>query len=355
MTDPSAPAPEPLEPTIPATIRRVTLRDVAGHAGVSIAAASKVLRGAYGVSESMRERVEEAIATLGYRPNAAARGMRGKTFTVGVLMSNLENQFYGQVLAGLVPRFAEAGYEVLVGPAGTTAASQSAMVEAMIDHQLDGLILVATILPQEELERFAAALPLVLVAREAATTRYDTVTADDERASVLIVEHLVSLGHRRIAHITEGSSDPDPTLHFRLRQRGYESAMRRHGLEREIDVIATSWSDEGGAAAAAMLLERSELPTAVHAGADVAAFALLSAFWDHGIAVPGRVSVVGYDNSPTGRLAPISLTSIDQGSADLGRHGAELLLERIAGRTEPVVRRLEPTLVVRKTTGAPPA
>jgi LacI family transcriptional regulator len=333
--------------------RRVTLRDVARHAGVSTAAASKVLRDAYGVSPAMRERVQNAISALGYRPNAAARGMRGKTFTVGVLISDIQNEFYAQVLSGLAEAFAAAKYELLIGPAGETAESEAAMVETMIDHQMDGLIHVTPLLPRQELERYASVLPLVVVARGGEAVRYDTITTDDELGSALIVDHLVGLGHRRISHITVGSADDDPTLPFRARARGYEAAMRRHGLGRHIDVVDTGWTHEGGMEAAAIFLERGELPTAIHAGADVSALGLLSRLWDHGIDVPGSVSVAGYDNSPVAMLAPISLTSVDQSARDLGTHAGGLLLERMAGRTEPRSLLLEPTLVVRSTTAPP--
>ena len=333
--------------------RRATLRDVAERAGVSTAAASKVLRGAYGVSPAMRERVQEAMSALGYRPNAAARGMRGKTFTVGVVISDIQNQFYDQVLSGLDPVFAAADYELFIGPAGVTAESEAAMVEAMIDHQMDGLILVTPSLPRSELERFSSILPVVVVARGGGAAGYDTVSNDDELGSALIVDHLVALGHRSISHIALHSSDDDPTLPTRARARGYEAAMRRHGLEGQIDVVSTAWSHAGGVAAAKEFLARKGLPTAVHAGADVAALGLLSTLWDHGVEVPGTVSVAGYDNSPFSMLAPISLTSVDQAADELGTRGAQLLLERIAGRTDPVSVLLEPTLVVRGTTAAP--
>jgi LacI family transcriptional regulator len=340
-------------PAIPA--RRATIRDVARHAGVSTAAASKVLRGAYGVSPSMRERVEEAISVLAYRPNVSARGMRGKTFTVGVLIADIENEFYGQVLSGLTPVFASAKYELLIGQSGTTVQSEAAMLEAMIDHRMDGLVLVTPRLPREELERFASMLPLVVVARGGNATRYDTVSAHDEHGSRLIVDHLVALGHRRISHITLDVPDDDPTLPFLARARGYESAMRRHGLGRHVDVVRTAWTREGGSTAAAVFLERGALPTAIHAGADVSAVGLLGALWDRGIDVPGAVSVAGYDNSPIGMLAPIALTSIDQSAGDLGARAARLLLERMGGRTSPVSVLLEPTLVIRRTTAAPAA
>jgi len=337
----------------PVLLRRATLRDVASRAGVSTAAASKVLRGAYGVSPAMRERVQEAMTALSYRPNVSARGMRGKTFTIGVLISDIQNQFYDQVMSGVAPVFADAEYAVLIAQATPSVESEVAMVETMIDHRMDGLVLMTPTMPRVEIERFASLLPVVVVARGGGAVGFDTVSTDDEIGSALIVDHLVGLGHRSIAHISVASSDDDPTLPFRARTRGYEEAMRRHGLEERIDVITTGWTQKGGVAAADLLLDRDALPTAVHAGADVAALGLLGELWDRGVAVPGDVSVAGYDNSPIGMLAPISLTSVDQGADVLGRYAAELLLERIGGRTEPKSVRLRPTLVTRGTTGPP--
>jgi LacI family transcriptional regulator len=342
--------PQPIPGASVPLARRATLRDVANRAGVSTAAASKVLRGAYGVSPAMRERVQEAMSALSYRPNVSARGMRGKTFTVGVLISDIQNQFYDQVLSGIAPVFAGSDYAVLIGQAAPSVESEVAMVETMIDHRMDGLLLVTPTLPKAELERFAAVLPVVIVARGGDATGFDTVATDDELGSALIIDHLVGLGHRAIAHITVDSPDDDPTLPFRARARGYEAAMRRHGLEDRIDVVRTSWTNAGGAAAGGLLLDRESLPTAIHAGADVAALGLLSVLWEHGIDIPGDVSVAGYDNSPIGALAPVSLTSVDQAADELGARAAELLLERIGGRTEPRSVLLKPTLVTRRTT-----
>src|SRR4051812_25970581 len=303
----------------------------------------------------MRERVQEAMSALAYRPNISARGMRGKTFTIGVLISDIQNQFYDQVLSGIAPVLAGSDYAVLIGQAAPTVESEVAMVETMIDHRMDGLLLVTPTMPKAELERFAAALPIVVVARGGLADGFDTVSTDDELGSALTVDHLVALGHRAIAHITVESPDDDPTLPFRARARGYENAMRRHGLDDAIDVVSTAWTNDGGLAAAERFLERDTLPPAIHGGADVAALGLLSRLWAHGVAVPGDVSVAGYDNSPIGMLAPISLTSIDQGASELGARAAELLLERIGGRTEPQAVVLRPTLVTRSTTAAPRA
>src|SRR5580704_2693700 len=123
--------------------RRITIADVARHAGVSTAAVSKVLRNAYGVSADMNERVQSAIAELGYRPHAAARGMRGRSFTIGLLLDTIRNPFFGDFLDGVTDALAKTDFQVLVGSAGFSAESQSRVADAMIDRAMDGLILIA--------------------------------------------------------------------------------------------------------------------------------------------------------------------------------------------------------------------
>lgn len=131
--------------------------------------------------------------------------------------------------------------------------------------------------------------------------------------------------------------------------------MRRHGLGGNIDIIASDWSEEGGHRAAEELLARKELPTAIHAGADVAAFGLLGALWETQYHVPENISVVGYDNTPEAAHAPVALTSVDQSGIEMGADAANLLLERIDGRTGAVHHLVTPTLVVRRTSTKPRA
>jgi len=331
--------------------KRPTLRDVAAHAGVSVSAVSKVLRSADGVSAEMYSRVTASIATLAYRPNAAARGLRGRTFTVGMVVPDLQNPFFGLVIDSIASVLGAAGYELFIGQAGRTGRSESETVEAMLDRQMDGLILmIAAGMSDEHLAAIGRRVPLVVMARHGAAAEYDTVASDDLRGSDLLIDHLVSLGHRRISHITyqDGATRPQQPPYFR--ELGYRDAMRRHGLEHEIDVVQTMFSEEGGRRAAQDLLARDRVPTAIYVGADIAAFGVLSALGERSVPVPAAISVVGYDNLPTAAVYPISLTTIDPAAPTMGTHAARLLLQRIAGRTEPISEQLAVELIVRATT-----
>lgn len=263
--------------------RRVTIIDVARHAQVSTTTVSKVLRNAYGASPAMRAKVQQAIAELGYRPYAAARGMRGQTYTVGVILPDLRNPFFPEILDGLTDALSDTPYQVLVGPVGCNDEHAEAQgTEAMIDRGMDAMVLVAPISSRARLNYVGKAVPTVVVGRHGHSDAYDTVSDDDFTGAALIVEHLVNLGHRRIAHIEHAETDPDRLVEMpnAIRASGYRHAMQTHGLGAQIDIVSTSYTQEGGSLGAHRLLARSELPTAIFAGADIVAMGVLEALTD---------------------------------------------------------------------------
>jgi LacI family transcriptional regulator len=224
------------------------------------------------------------------------------------------------------------------------------MIEAMVDRRMDGLVLIAPFGAAEELETIARGTPTVVLGRHGPARAFDTVASDDIAGSALIVDHLASLGHRSIVHLSnvaEGKNEPG--MPQEVRARGYLQAMERHGLEP--DVIVAPWSHQGGLKAGAEILSRDVLPSAVHGGADVAALGLLTELWNAGVQVPGEISVAGYDNIFMGSLAPVGLTTVDQSGFEMGATAAKLLMERIQGRKESLSVLVPPRLMVRKTTG----
>lgn len=334
---------------------RVTIADVAKHAGVSTAAVSKVLRNAYGVSPAMDARVRASIAALSYRPHAGARAMRGRSYTLGVLLDNIRNPFYGDILDGVTDALAKSDYQVLVGSGGFSSDTQTHMGEAMVDRGMDGLILVAPAMSRDQVRAIAATVPLVVVGHHDGSDTYDTVAGDDAAGADLVVDHLTSLGHRRIAHTSVEA--PKGTQWRRrleqVRSNGYREAMQQRHLGGFVQVVATSYSEDGGYLAARELLGVRDRPTAIFAGADVAALGVLRAAAELRLRIPEDLSLVGYDNTNVASLAPIQLTSVDQSGGHIGETAARLLCERIDGRTRPVRTSTAPTLIVRKTTGKP--
>jgi LacI family transcriptional regulator len=331
----------------------VTIVDVAKHAGVSTASASKVLRNAYGASEEMRAKVQASMEELGYRPYGPARGMRGRTYTVGMVVSDIENPFFSLLSDGISSVIRPKSYELFLSPGGFQPETQRAVVEAMIDHQMDGLVLVAPLLRPAELERIARDVPLIVIGNHGRSPRFDSVSGDDARASGMVVDYLVEQGHRRFCFIMHGKGRSDETRPEVHRLLGFERAVRAHGLEDEAVVIDAEWSFEGGRDAVEKIDALEVRPTAVHAGADVVALGMMNELWRTGRSAPEVYSLVGHDDSRTSSLGPVRLTSIDQSGHEMGERVGELLLERIEGRTEARHEVLEPRLVVRGTTAAP--
>ncbi|WP_144124150.1 LacI family DNA-binding transcriptional regulator [Catellatospora sichuanensis] len=336
--------------------RRVTIIDVARHANVSTTTVSKVLRNAYGASPEMRAKVREAIAELGYRPDAAARGMRGQTYTIGVMLPTIRNPFFADILDGLTDRLRDTDYQILLGTGGDGEDTEERMTDAMIDRRMDGVVLIAPVSSRARLEQIAGLVPTVIVGRHGNSPLYDVVTDDDFVGAALVVEHLSALGHRRIAHIDHSETDPTRLLEMpnAVRAEGYRHAMRAHGLADEIDIVATSYTQEGGYIGAQRLLARPRRPTAIFAGADFVAMGVLEALAEAGLKVPEDISVAGYDNTTFAAFAPVSLTSVDQAGHQIGSNAARLLLERISHRQAPSSQvKLTPKLVVRGSTGRP--
>ncbi|WP_030912000.1 LacI family DNA-binding transcriptional regulator [Streptomyces sp. NRRL F-5126] len=336
--------------------RRVTITDVARHAGVSTSAVSKVLRNAYGVSDAMRERVREAMDALDYRPHAAARGMRGRTYTIGVLLDNLRNAFFADILDGVNERLRSTDYQMLLGAAGFGAEDQLRLARAMVDRQMDGLILIGPGFSRAEVVSAAATVPTVVIGHHDTADAYDSVVDADAEGAALVVDHLVALGHRRIALTSAHGNDSAgwSGTPERVQRRGYREAMRLHGLDECARVATTAYSEEGGYRAGMELLAGPGRPTAVFAGADVAAMGVFRAARELGLRIPEDVSLAGYNNTAVAAMAPVRLTSVDQAGGLMGSTAARLLLERIDGRTRAVLMSVSPSLVVRGTTGPVP-
>jgi len=334
--------------------RRVTIVDVARHAGVSTAAVSKVLRNAYGVSSAMQERVRGSMTELGYRPHAAARGMRGKTYTIGVLLDSIRNPFFADILDGVQDEIGATDYQVLVGAAGFGAAEQARLADAMVDRRMDGLILIAPAIPKVDVVRTAASTPTVVVGHHDRGAEFDTVVDDDAAGARLVVDHLADLGHRRIAHHSTPGTPASrwtgtPELVIR---KAFSEAMQQHGLQEQAQVAITGYSEQAGYEAGMQLLRPRRRPTAIFSGADVAALGVLRAVHELGLRVPDDVSVVGYNNIAFAAQPEIHLTTVDQAGFAMGASAARLLLERIDGRTRSVMTSMSPRLVVRGSTSA---
>lgn len=327
-----------------------TMEDVAREARVSRALVSLVMRDRPNVSDERRSRVLEAAARLGYRPNAWARALASaRTRTVGVLLNELHNPFYAEIMDGIDDRTAAHGFRVVIGTAGRRPGGEETALEAFLELRADGAVLVGPRLASPRIVDAAAAMPIVVVARGMRSSLVDSITNDERGGARLVVRHLAELGHRAIVHIDGGKG-----AGAGARRDGYRRAMREAGLADEIRVVTGDYTELAGVQGAETLLASSELPTAIFAANDLVAAGAIDRLEDAGLSVPGDVSVVGHDNTFLAALHHVSLTTVDQPRPEMGARAFEALLERVeGGRTAPLHVRITPSLVVRSTTGPP--
>jgi len=334
----------------PRTEPRITIKTVAEHAGVSVPTVSKVLRNAYGVSEKARERVNASIAELHYRPSASARGMRGQTYTIGIVIPDVRNPFYPTILEGVESVLATTPYVSLTGIVEKPDKIVS-IVNAMMDRQMDGVIMIGQRLPPKELNLMARAVPIVIVAHhEPDALAFDTVNNDDRCGGQLAVEHLLQQGYRNPVMVTISRHNTVRMDVDRLRVDGFEQGLRAAGYSAVPRIVPSANMLDDVTATIRNLLEGEDPPDAFFGWADYYALEVLSAVRALGYRVPEDVGIIGYDNSDPCSYTQNDLTSIDQSGLEIGRKAAQLLLERIDGRTTAVHFKTKPKVVARGTT-----
>lgn len=329
---------------------RVTIRHVAKDAGVSVAAVSKVMRNAYGVSDQLRQKVEASIEKLNYRPSFAARGMRGRTYTIGILVIELTNPFLPPVIESAIGHLSDNGYKALVGVGHSVDQIEASMIEAMIDNRMDGVIVIAPRIGGKFLETFAQQIPIVTIAHhEPNATTYDTVNSDDRAGARLAVRAMLDRGYRDIAMVGYDSRAAAATEVARQREAGYLDIMNEAGLDRQARILRLPPPGEDRSHALVTLLKAKDRPGAMFVWSDLDAIPLLSTCRSLGISVPEDLAVIGYDNSPPAAIPLVGLSSVDQNPVEMGRIAADLLLSRMTGRRKTQHVLIEPGVIVRNT------
>ncbi|MBF4608999.1 LacI family DNA-binding transcriptional regulator [Curtobacterium sp. VKM Ac-1393] len=322
------------------------MRDVAERVGMSRQLVSLVLRGAPGPSAESRDRVLAAAADLGYRPHTSARLLReGRTRLIGTVFS-MRNPFQVRFVERLFARAAEQGFGVALGAAGPDRSTDQVVADLLGDR-VEALVVFNPDPGSSSLEEASRLVPVVLLGEWTDAPYADNVHVDELGGLRAAVEHLVDLGHRRIAYV--GGEDG---LVGRDRAVAYREAMRAVGLRSEIDVVPSGFSEEDGAAAARTLVARDSLPTAVVCCGDQCATGLLAVLAQRGIGVPGRVSVVGFDDSYLASLSYHHLTSVHQDVEATVDAALTAVVDRTSGDGGARRRVATPTgLVVRESTG----
>ncbi|PUB30285.1 LacI family transcriptional regulator [Promicromonospora sp. AC04] len=330
--------------------RRVaaTIGDVATAAGVSRATVSRVMNGRSTVDATIAERVRGVAADLSYRPSNAARSLAlGRTQTVALVVPDLGNPVFQQILRGVMDGAAEDGYRVLVADTVEDDQQEGAIaLEARM--RCDALVLVSPRIGDAELSALIADVePVVLVNRETGGTA-PSLVVDYEDGAVQVAEHLVALGHRRIVYL----GGPVRSASDELRRAGLARARERYADLEIIDLPAGPDIQAGHAAAPAVLATRA---TAAVAFNDLVAFGLLAGLNEAGVAVPADISVAGFDDIELSRYATPALTTVAVPQAELGRHAWRELHAVIDDDAHPASSaRFTPSLEVRGSTGPVP-
>ncbi|MBV9750112.1 MAG: LacI family DNA-binding transcriptional regulator [Acetobacteraceae bacterium] len=324
------------------------MREVAEAAGVSTATVSRALSDPARVSESVRSRIEVAVAKLGYTVNSAARSLRrNDTGVVLVLVPDIGNPFFSKLLKGVEQRARELSYSVLIGDTGTDNIRLDVYMRQVAARRVDGMILLSGRVP----EGVAETVPAVIVSERVAGAPMPMVGIDNAAAASLAVQHLRGLGHRRIAHI----AGPEGNVLTEDRVRGYCAALGGGVTSLPRAVAHGDFSIESGRQAACALMQGRQRPTAMFAANDEMAMGAIIAMKALGADVPGEVSVMGFDDIEFAAAYDPPITTIRQPRFEMGQVAMSLLGDRLRGITlgappgdEGIVLPVE--LIVRRST-----
>lgn len=327
-----------------------TIYDVAKHAGVGVGTVSRVLNNSPQVSEPTRQKVLASIQELNYRPSPIAQRLSlRKTFTIGVIAPFFTRPSFVERLRGVESALNERGYDLVLYNVETTQKRDACFRELPSSHRFDGLLIFALPPTNEDVRRFqGASVPVVLV--DTYHPALTCVVVNDVKGGYMATQHLLELGHTRIAYISDPLESP---LHFTSslhRYQGYRQALREAGVPyREAYFRYAEHGQEQSRDMVRQLLDLAEPPTAIFAASDTQAIGAMEAIRERGLSIPQDVALVGYDDIEISRY--LGLTTVQQPLFESGVKGTELLLQTISGSiTEPCRVELDLHLIVRRFT-----
>lgn len=337
--------------------RRVTIKDVAAHCGVSTQTVSRVINDRPDVAPDTRERVEAAIATLGYRPSAVARTLVARhSKAIGVLLAGMGYTGTTLTLRGIIDESANLGLTVLIAelPEGDSLEDPRSAISALMEHHVAGIIMSVPAIGKA-VDRINAVLPdqhePVVFVKAGVSDRYSSVLVDNATAIEDVVDHLVSIGRSRIGHI----SGPSNWHEARDRQQGWERGLRKHGLDDDPHLCAEgNWSPGSGAEAMTALLDRRPDLDAVIAANDRMALGAMHTLQERGLHIPGDIAITGFDDIDEAAWFSPPLTSVKQPLAEMGRQAVRRLWTEVDGGADgagpAVAIPLSAELMVREST-----
>ncbi|ANA19310.1 DNA-binding transcriptional regulator CytR [Salmonella enterica subsp. diarizonae] len=335
-------------------VTAATMKDVALKAKVSTATVSRALMNPDKVSQSTRSRVEQAALEVGYFPQSMGRNVkRNESRTVLVIVPDICDPFFSEIIRGIEVTAAEQGYLVLIGDCAHQNQKEKTFLNLIITKQIDGMVLLSSRLPFDASVEEQRNLPPMVMSNEfAPELELPTVHIDNLTAAFNAMNYLLDLGHKRIGCIA-GPEDM-PLCHYRL--QGYVQALRRSGIVVDPHYIARGdFTYEAGANALKQLLEQPLPPTAVFCHSDVMALGALSWAKRQGLKVPDDLSIIGFDNIALAEFCDPPLTTVAQPRFDIGREAMLLLLDQMQGQNVSSGSRLmDCELIIRGSTRALP-
>ncbi|HDG1689285.1 TPA: DNA-binding transcriptional regulator CytR [Kluyvera georgiana] len=327
-----------------------TMKDVALQANVSTATVSRALMNPEKVSQATRNRVEQAALEVGYLPQMQGRNMkRNESRTILVIVPDICDPFFSEVIRGIEVTAAAQGYLVLIGDCAHQNQQEKTFIDLIITKQIDGMLLLGSRLPFDASIEEQRNLPPMVMANEfAPELGLPTVHIDNLTAAFDAVNYLHELGHQRIGCIA--GPEEMPLCHYRL--QGYVQALRRSGITVDPHYIARgNFTYEAGASALEQLLALPKPPTAVFCHSDIMALGALSWAKRQGLKVPDDLSIIGFDNISLAEFCDPPLTTVSQPRFDIGREAMLLLLNQLSGQfVDSGSRLLDCELIVRGST-----
>lgn len=330
----------------------VTIRDVAEAAGVSIATVSRVLNNTdHPVGAATRQRILLSAESLGYRPNVAARSLRTeRSSTIGVIADDIIGPFATKIIRGIQDRLKPEGYLCVIISADWDPDAEREAIHDLVSRSIDGIIFSETWHKTAVEMLDVASKPYVFVHRQFAVAGQFSAIPDELAGAKLATSHLVELGHRRIGYI----NGPEHYYASEVRLQGYQAALASAGIAYDSELVARGdWVVDGGYAAACQLLRATPRMTALFAGNDLMAAGAIYALRDAGLRVPEDVAVVGYDDREISRIFRPALTTVTLPCYEMGQASAQMLLDRMAGRSEAGEEvKVRGRLIVRQSCGS---
>jgi LacI family transcriptional regulator len=311
-------------------ISLVTIGMVANAAGVSASTVSRVLNGTAIVNGLKKQAIDAAITKLGFVPNPIARGLAGgRTFSIGVVTQALDSPFYGPAMRGIEDELLPAGYNALFVSGHWNAAAEARCLDVLQSRRVDGIIVLMGRLSDKALVQRAKIQPLVVTGRDLKAPGLFTLNFDNFEGARLATQHLIQLGHRRIAFIAGDADHPDAAE----RLRGYRSALEELGIAPDPALIVPGdYREQSGLLAVESLLQTHQRFTAIFAANDQMALGAALGLKRRSLRVPEDVSIIGFDDLAASLYAIPPLSSVLQPTYDMGRLAASAMLELLAGR-----------------------